>query len=446
MESLIVCLFISTIVYSIIIYKYFVKTKKIDTLVVALCMFDIVYGIFPLLLLFQWYNNIEIFRFVNHFALFDEESVIYILYHYIYALIGFVMILVGFFSTKKTSRSIILKNINVTRTQYIAWVSLIIGIVSLVLWSKAYGSIFDLILEANAVRSGMGSVSNSLAFFKRPASLLLVTSYLFLSMLLKCKMSGLLIKFLTFFGLIISVVCSVLYLLANDGRLTTVMFLFGFLYLYMLNKKIKHPRTVLLSLPFVGGIFFCLLSYMDSITYFIRFGIWQTELPGESIVNKLVYELFFLPLSGLKSMYYNWDITQSYTLGDDLVTGLFAWVPYNLKPDGFSDVWNINTIQIFGDLNILHGQYPCTLISQCVYDLGLLGVMLICYLFGKGLRLVECFHDNNSSPLTMAVYANFILIIMRAVPYFSFYDIMMGLFTIFLLFIIKKCVEIKINY
>lgn len=446
MESLIIWCLISTIVYSTVIYKYFIKIKKIDTLVVALGMFDIVYGIFPLLLLLQWHNSIEISRFVNSFALFDETCVIYLLYHYIYAFIGFIMILIGFFSTKKTSASILTKDINSRELKSIAWISLIIGIISLILWAKAYGTIFDLILQANAVRSGMGSVSNAMAFFKRPASLLLLTSYLFFSMLFKCKMSGLITKFLTFSGLLISVVCSVLYLLANDGRLTTVMFLSGFFYLYILNKRIRYPKVFLFGLPCVGVVSFYLLSYMDSITYFLRFGIWQSELAGESIINKLLHELFFLPLSGQKSMYYNWDNTRSYTLGDDLVTGLFAWFPYSLKPDGFSDVWNINTIQIFGDLNILHGQYPCTLISQCVYDLGLLGVILICYLFGKGLRLVECFYDNNSSPLTMAVYANVILIIMRAVPYFSFYDIMMGLFTIFLLFIIKKIVEIKINY
>lgn len=446
MESLIIWCLISTIVYSTVIYKYFIKIKKIDTLVVALGMFDIVYGIFPLLLLLQWHNSIEISRFVNSFALFDETCVIYLLYHYIYAFIGFIMILIGFFSTKKTSASILTKDINSRELKSIAWISLIIGIISLILWAKAYGTIFDLILQANAVRSGMGSVSNAMAFFKRPASLLLLTSYLFFSMLFKCKMSGLITKFLTFSGLLISVVCSVLYLLANDGRLTTVMFLSGFFYLYILNKRIRYPKVFLFGLPCVGVASFYLLSYMDSITYFLRFGIWQSELAGESIINKLLHELFFLPLSGQKSMYYNWDNTRSYTLGDDLVTGLFAWFPYSLKPDGFSDVWNINTIQIFGDLNILHGQYPCTLISQCVYDLGLLGVILICYLFGKGLRLVECFYDNNSSPLTMAVYANVILIIMRAVPYFSFYDIMMGLFTIFLLFIIKKNVEIKINY
>lgn len=441
MESLIIWCLISTIVYSTVIYKYFIKIKRIDTLVVALGMFDIVYGIFPLLLLLQWHNSIEISRFVNSFALFDETCVIYLLYHYIYAFIGFIMILIGFFSTKKTSASILTKDINSRELKSIAWISLIIGIISLILWAKAYGTIFDLILQANAVRSGMGSVSNAMAFFKRPASLLLLTSYLFFSMLFKCKMSGLITKFLTFSGLLISVVCSVLYLLANDGRLTTVLFLSGFFYLYIFNKRIRYPKVFLFGLPCVGVASFYLLSYMDSITYFLRFGIWQSELAGESIINKLLHELFFLPLSGQKSMYYNWDNTRSYTLGDDLVTGLFAWFPYSLKPDGFSDVWNINTIQIFGDLNILHGQYPCTLISQCVYDLGLLCVIFICYLFGKSLRLIENFYCKNNYPLAMAIYANFVLIIMRAIPYFSFYDIMMGLFTIFLLLVIKNCVR-----
>ena len=119
-----------------------------------------------------------------------------------------------------------------------AWISLLVGAVSLFLWSKAYGSIGALILQANRVRSGMGSVKNNLAFFKHPATVLLVVAYMFFEMTMQSEKKSIK-KLVNLIGFIISAYLSYLFLMADDGRLTMLLFFMGFAWIQSSKKIIS---------------------------------------------------------------------------------------------------------------------------------------------------------------------------------------------------------------
>ena len=52
----------------------------------------------------------------------------------------------------------------------------IISAISLFLWTKAYGGLWGLIMIGDKVRDGVANVQNPLAFFARPAKMILISS------------------------------------------------------------------------------------------------------------------------------------------------------------------------------------------------------------------------------------------------------------------------------
>lgn len=63
--------------------------------------------------------------------------------------------------------------------RYSAIVILFISVFSLFMWTKAYGGIFQFIMQANAIRSGYTNINNSYGFFKHFASSIVIPSYAF---------------------------------------------------------------------------------------------------------------------------------------------------------------------------------------------------------------------------------------------------------------------------
>ena len=106
------------------------------------------------------------------------------------------------------------------------------------------------------------------------------------------------------------------------------------------------------------------------------------------------------------------------------------------------DVWNINTRLIWGDLSLSHGQYPCSFITQAYYDLRVVGIILYCWGAGKVLRRIDQWSFSDTSLLTMSLKAVIMEFILRGVAYFSFYDIMLGIFPIVIVVILNTILQL----
>ena len=118
---------------------------------------------------------------------------------------------------------------------------LAIGFVSLFLWSYAFGGIFELLKVANAVRSGHYSGFNKLAFFKHPARIVTMVSFISLKLIKK--------KYKVFLNVLIfavSFLLSMLYLFASDGRLTLGLYILILLFMAtdIFKKELKLSKLL----------------------------------------------------------------------------------------------------------------------------------------------------------------------------------------------------------
>lgn len=428
------------LMYTFFFFYEMQRKRRISGFIIAVGMYDLIYGMLPTLIFWQVGTNGSLKSYINMKLDISSIGGLKFCYHYVYALIGFTFMVLMYYSrplyknekTKKTRNEInIMSNQAMELT---AWGSLLVGAVSLFLWSKAYGSIGALILQANRVRSGMGSVKNNLAFFKHPATVLLIVAYMFFEMIIQSPKKSMK-RLLNFFGFAISASLSYLYLMADDGRLTMLLFFLGFAWIYSSKKTINSVPKMCLKLTAILAVAVVFILQLDNITYFLRFNTWPSDQGARQGASNLIYamleELIFLPIGGQTSIAAAWSGKVGLTALDDLVTGLFAWLPTRFKPQGFEDVWNINTVLIFGDLSVSHGQYPCSIITQGYYDFRIIGVIVLCSIVGLIIKKFDEIEYNDLTPFQYAISAKMVLIIFRLIPYFSLYDVTLGLFSVF---------------
>lgn len=436
---------VCTLIYTVCTVRELYYKKEITGFFIASAMYDLVFGILPTTIIAQLLWDGDEVRFLQGILDLTSDGFYALIYYYLLAFLGFLILYLSYHSKSNIRLKSLTNQVhekfrrgNPSRNfLMLSWISLLIGIISLYLWSSAYGSIFNLIIEANAVRSGIGSVTNSLAFFKHPARLVLICNFLFFSYLFKNNSAKkqLFYKICGFIGLLIALSGSILFLFANDGRLTIVLYILAILWLGTAGKKIHHIQRTIVGGIGVICIALFLLNKMDSITYFIRFGDWIDN--GKSIISSMIHELSFLPLGAQTSILAGWNNEVGLTFFDDLITGLFAWFPSSLKPSGYEDVWNINTVLIWGDISLSHGQYPCSFITQAYYDLRVVGIVLYSWGAGKVLKRIDQWSFDGSSLLTMPLKAVIMEFILRGVAYFSFYDVMLSLFPIVIVIILN---------
>lgn len=444
---LIICM-VFTLVYSTCVLWHFFKKREFDGLLVVGGIYDLVFGIFPTLISWQIVFHGSQSEYIKSVLDFSNDGIRALVFFHILAFIGFAGIWFSYYGRNERSvarrnnrhRLDAIRSID-ARMPIVAWICLVIGAVSLVLWAKAYGSIFVLIEKANMVRSGYGGVVNKLAFFKRPASVVLFCTLMFYTLVLNGKDGkGITAtKCLNVLGLGLSMGLSYLYLMANDGRLVILTFLLQLVWLTVAGRKIKSVlKTTLLG----GGLLIAgilLISQMDSITHFIRVGTWEKS--ESSVFAAMVRELIFLPRGGQTCIMAVWDKKIGLTIIDDLVTGVFAWVPSGLKPSGFQDVWNTNTLLIFGNLDVTHGQQPCSIINQGYYDLRFVGVIVFSVLLGKCTKMVDKWDMKDGLLILRPIKAFSLEMLFRCVAYCSLYDIILGLFSLAVVLIVYACTE-----
>lgn len=437
---------VCTVFYTFVFFYILKRQRTMSGFVVVVGMYDVVYGILPLMIFLQLATDGNLITYIQNIIDTSYEGILALVYHYVYALIGFSCMVLLYFS--RPIKKVTVKNFlcqeeqnEIKATELTAWISLIVGAISLTLWSKAYGSIGALILQANRVRSGMGAVKNGLAFFKHPATVLLITAYLFFVLVINSK-EKLSSKIPNIVGLIISVYLAYLFLMANDGRLTTLLFFVGFIWIISCRKKIISVTKTsfkLIIVLFVGMLF---ILKLDSITYLIRYGTWPEIAESTGLFTSVIKELIFLPLGGQVSVQAAWTGKVGITIFDDIMTGFFSWFPTKFKPSAFIDVWNTNTYLIYGNLNRrLHGQVPCGIITQGYYDMRLFGVVIVCAFVAFFVKSFDKVDVEDFTAFQYAIGAKIILTIFRAIPYFSFYDIILGFFPIVEIILIKYFAE-----
>lgn len=389
-------------------------------------MYSITYGILLAYFLYSYeYNKADIPYLKNNLG----ELFLWQLL----ALVGY-FILKIFSSQGKNKQKTIIDNYrseDISALQYSAVISLIIGIISLHLWSSAYGGIFPLILIGDAVRAGYANVNSVMTVFMRPASILIFTTLLFIT-LLHYKRKG---RFFNYICVVISFTYSLLYLFAADGRFTTAMyFLLVFFAIFKVFKTNQFTKKKLIRV-FVASL--CALIFifaLDTIADSLR----NKDVNDLSDHNFLLAEFDYIYMTGVHVVNKVIDGHGAWLLFHDILGGLFAWIPVRYKPDSIIGIWDYNTKDIAGEY--ASGQIPTDFVSTSLYDASFLGIIIFGVFWGIILKQIESVKDKKhifNEPL----YCYFSYLMIRLPNYTVLSDPVSNLFPVFISYMIYRIIS-----
>ena len=150
-------------------------------------MFCFVEGIIPLAMHIKFYRDGTLYPW-NISIDYSRSGINALTLACLLACVGYIFITLGYKNRHKFTVGKRKMNTSVNNggrleydsiLRYSAIVILFISVFSLFMWTKAYGGIFQFIMQANAIRSGYTNISNSYGFFKHFASSIVIPSYAF---------------------------------------------------------------------------------------------------------------------------------------------------------------------------------------------------------------------------------------------------------------------------
>ena len=403
-------------------------------------MYGLTYGLLPALVIICFYSlNVDLSQFYYRID-YSEQGLNRIVIWFVCAVFGYFFVQLFYYRLPlvrkqekfSVQNQILVDELFLKKFQILLLICLPIAIVSMYLWTMAYGGIFKLIMIAAAVRDGVGDVDNAIAFFLRPAKMILATTYMSLFLIRK--------RHLVYLNSIlfgISFVASILLLLALDGRLgmvnfivAVVMILFGFFE----SKEITWKKICCLCLLACMALF--LIMKMDDITFFLRNSTWEAESSFKIPFYESVLGEFSYIITGAQKVIQLYeDGNLPYLFWEDIKTGVFAWLPSSLKPDNLVNVWNYNTL-LCTTTRKLYGQLPCDFITTSLYDFGFLGPVIFALFWGKLIRFFDDIYLKSHDMMFDVAYIALILSFIRRVNYCLLYDFVLGLFYICLAYAI----------
>ena len=192
-------------------------------------------------------------------------------------------------------------------------------------------------------------------------------------------------------------------------------------------KGIKVSKLIIRSIILITIVFILILN---SESFFALFRKTTGEEKSESLgfVGTVTKEFSFI-VSGLQSAFKTRiNGTAGLMIKNDLINGIFAWLPTSLKPITLVDVWDYNTTLLASGS---YGQSPTSIIAQSVYDLGMPGVLFIPFFYGFLIKKIEnllAAHVNSTFYNTIYLVLGYYLA--KGIAYFSMYNIMMNIFFI----------------
>lgn len=429
------CYFIlTTIILCDIVYILY-KHKYIGTYIFGKVIYLFVYSIIPLIIHTK-YSKYGTLYPMNIYLDYSNSGIDALYISCLLSFIGYIFLTIGYLDNHKVKfgNNIAyignMRNNNENILRYSVIITSIIGVISLFIWSKAYGGVNQLILNANAVRGGFSKIYNPFAFFKRFASILLLSSYGFFVLIVLSDKK----KLIDILFWILTLALSFKFLLASDGRMTAGFYFIGYLVIFLqrksriINQKLKFKDIIKLIIFLAITVF--IIMKMDDLTYYIRNGVRysQTSNDESSLINGFIHELSFVERSSQVAILNSKKI--GLQLLDDIGYGLTAWIPSRLFSNSFTRLWSVNTELA----NVVSGEMPCGIVTQGYYDLRVPGVIIFTFLYGKIIKKVDSLNINTMYGLTL--YTSIFYPIVRVVSYGMLYDIILGLFSIFIFVVI----------
>ena len=371
-----------------------------------------------------------------------DNSLFYVFLSYVVTFVSLIFAYWGYNRGRKTKNNIvkatkITKNRNLLLTSFVL---LVISLIALYYWSSGYGGIFNVMLVGGHIRASFIQSTNSLMFLKHLIPMSIISSLLMYTDLFIIRSKR--YRFFKFLIFILSVIVSFIYIIANDGRMLAGTYLLYFILIYLkyqyevLHVSIK--KIIVSSVIIVSLIFFIIIQ---SESWFATYRNAEVEVLNRSVLDIILGEFNFIYVGLNTALYSVLEDHAYYTLFNDIINGLFAWLPTSIKPIVLADVWDYNSILI-NDGG--YGQSPTNLPTQAYYDLGIVGVMFVSYIFLYFIGSIEKRLRGNYTTIGLVFYVVIGFYLCRGVAYFSMYNIMINMFFIAISWLLYKHLFSKI--
>lgn len=405
------------IIYSGIEIRYVLITKQTKVISFIRAMYALIYGLIPFLI-HSSYN------YINLNIDYSQQGIIQIIILQILSIIGYISLNIGYVLKFKlpNKRKKMLKESKLLKAGIII---LVISLLSILLWTNAYGSPLGIIEHASAIRSDRSHIYNPFAFMKHTSSLVMFASYIFYSLIINNKNKkniGIFILFL------ISVGGSIFYIIANDGRMLAGVYLFMFVItdsrVKLLEGK-KSIQKIIVQYIFIGIIALMLISFSGPALYYVQYGIWDNT--SISIIQILKNEFGYTVISGQNALNYRYNNYMPLRFLEDILSGLLAWMPARYTQDTFTTLFELNTSLTSGTT----GTVPTDFITMTIYSLGVLGSVVIPVFTGIFIKVLDTYYETIKSK--HEVYYSFLytlisFYLLKSISHFDLNNIMLNIF------------------
>jgi hypothetical protein len=375
--------FVTGIVYVLYEIGYILKNQRIQLISAFRVMYSFSYGFFPAIMCYRSYLGISK---INGF---DESYIPSLLVVLIVSIIQYVIFSLAYKATKKSR--FFYKPYKVVPYDKLKIAGLIITVlatISIILWSRAFGSVWNFIIQADAVRARYSSVYNPFAFMEHVSKVIFFATFVFLALFMYQK--GAKNKISNFLFLLISLMGSLLILLMTDGRGIIAMLIMTIAF-YVMNYRLLNGKKIKYEIVRIGIIAisaFLILLVIEPVLWYIRFGVFLKS-SNSTLFEIIEKEFSFIVVTRkvVLDNWYNMNIDSKFFA--EVLNTLTAWIPSRFIPfDSPIGLWDYNTLLISTFMST-SGQSPTDFVSASIYLFGLLGIFILPFLWGMILKKIE---------------------------------------------------------
>lgn len=416
------------------------RSRKLSIMNMCSAMYIVLLGIVPAIILLGYTDGLR----VTSGIYFAKQHIWTFYLQFVLTVLGYLFIHLGYRLKIKDSNEY--TGFSEQKTLFVSVIFTVLSLISLILWASGYGGVVGLIAKANQIRAGFVSSANSFTFFKHFVPLSLMASWMLFNVLIRKGARGLLRKIGVLLLLGCDITLSIIYIQANDGRMLLAVYVFLFFVLFFKYQyEVKYanitPTLIKFGIAFIVAI--SILFNADAILSVIKNETYESS-GNSNIVETLSKEFSFIVSGTQNAMIEDSTGNGKLMIVNDIVNGAFAWLPTSLKPIILEDVWDYNT-RILNTGG--YGQSPTSIVAQSIYDLSFLGIIIIPVIYGMLIKKFEkVLEKRRGNVFYDTVYVVLGYYLCKGIPYFSFYNIMMNTFSIFIaIFIYNTVHKIKLR-
>lgn len=413
------------------------KAGKIHIATLFRVMYAILYGFFPAIFLYRIDKGTTTLT-----LLFSEDKYIFNMSIMLFISILEYAIFNLFYKATKESKyhKKPFPNIRLSTQKIAITFVILFGIVSLFLWTRAFGSVWNFIENANSIRSNNSKVYNPVAFMEHFTKVFIVAFFVSISVFM-CEKRENKVRFYTFILVGVSLFFSLVVMMCTDSRVI-IGILVVVIALYYFNEKIANSglsvKKAIFKMTVVALIVFVAIVSSEGIMNSIR-GIeyadeYQKEKSG--IIDSVEIEFGYAFQSQVVVLDEVYNNPVQFIAVNDVVGAVFCWLPSRFIPFELPiDVWDYNT-QILGSYCKIAGQAPTDFVTFSLYSFSIFGIFILPAIFGIFLKKLDTFFRREKySPYLMALYAYFMYYAVWWVSHLSLRYTVLSLFGMFIVHI-----------